>query len=264
MILTVSDEFSMPQNLADDLWDYVDRFVCPIARIGRGDERQPPGDHHGTGWFINRHGKPHLCTCEHVANFEDCGSLGYAPFGGESGVSVGSRFDRLAHPLDFAIADVQQTWAIIQHYGECIPAKMIADAHDPVNGELLYVHGFPGEDAKPAFGQHNVKALGVLAHQVDPPAELWNEKPPFDRSRHICIGWNTAQAVPLTPNAGTLSSPGGISGSPIWNTRYREVTDAGRDWSVSDIRLTAIAWGVSSKTSVMVGTTIENFRRYAV
>lgn len=254
----------MPQRLIDDLWDYVDKFVCPIVRIARGDERQPPGDHHGTGWFIERHGKPNLCTCEHVANFEDKGSLGYAPFGGDSGVSVGSRFYRLAHPLDFAIANVQRTWAMIKHDGRCIPAELITDTHAPVSGELLYVHGFPGEDAKAAFGQHNVKALGVLAHQVAPPAEVFNEVPPFEPSKHICIGWNTGQAVPLTPNADILSTPGGMSGSPLWNTRYREVTEAGGDWSVSDIRLSAIVWGASSKTSVMVGTSIKHFRSYVV
>lgn len=262
--MTISDQFSMPQKLVDDLWDYVDKFVCPIARIAPGDERQPPGDHHGTGWFIKRHGKPHLCTCEHVANFEDNGSLGYAPFGGDSGVSVGSRFDRQVHPLDFAIASVERTWAMIQHGGRCIPVELIADTHAPVDGKFLYVHGFPGEDTTPAFGQHNVKALGVLAHQVEPPAELCNEEPPFDPSKHICIGWNTAQAVPLTPNADILSAPGGMSGSALWNTRYREVTEAGGDWSVSDIRLTAIVWGASSKASVMIGTAIENIRSYVV
>lgn len=262
--MTNFDRHSMPQRLIEELWDHVDQFVCPITRIAPGDDRQPPGDHHGSGWFISRCGKPHLCTCEHVANFEDKGSLGYAPFGGDSGGSVGSRFARLVHPLDFAIANVQQTWVMIQHKGKCIPSDMIANTHAPVSGELLYVHGFPGDESNPAFGQHNVKALGVLAHEVAAPNALFSEVPPFDPSKHICIGWSTAQAVPLTPSSDILSAPGGMSGSALWNTRYREVTEAGGEWTVSDIRLTAIVWGASSKASVMVGTAIEHFRGHVV
>lgn len=62
-----------PKNVLDEVWDFVDQFICPIHLIPIDDTRKPPGDHHGTGWFIQKNGQPHLCTCEHVAKDQAAG-----------------------------------------------------------------------------------------------------------------------------------------------------------------------------------------------
>ncbi|ASG09164.1 hypothetical protein CEQ50_16695 [Vibrio anguillarum] len=249
----------IPEHVVNEIWDFVDQFICPIQFIPNGDDRSPPGDHHGTGWFVEKNGVPHICTCEHVAKYQAKGILGYAPFGGDSGVCVGSSFALEVHPLDFAIADLSKTWSLIKHQGKCIPLGKISKVHQPVEGEFLYFQGFPGADANPAFGQQNVKGLGAFLHEVVAPEVLSNEKPPFNDKIHICMAWSPANAKPLTKHADVLSVPSGMSGSILWDTGYKKAKDECRDWSIKDIKATGIVWGASSKAGVITATAIEHF-----
>ncbi|ELB2884318.1 TPA: hypothetical protein KDZ97_001594 [Vibrio parahaemolyticus] len=253
------EEVDIPTHVVNQIWDFVDQFICPIQFIPKGDDRSPPGDHHGTGWFVEKNGVPHICTCEHVAIHQEKGTLGYAPFGGDSGVSVGSSFALEVHPLDFAIANLSKTWSVISHQGKCIPQGQISTVYQPVDGEFLYFQGFPGVDAKAGFGQQNVKGLGVFLHEVVPPEELFNEKPPFDKKMHICMAWSPANATPLTEHADVLSVPSGMSGSVLWDTGLKKAKDACRDWSTDDIKAVGIVWGASSKAGVITATPIEYF-----
>ena len=255
-------ESILPNKEINQVWDFVNQFVCPIHYIPAGDNRCPPGDHHGTGWFIEKNGVPQLCTCEHVANFQKSGILGYAPFGGEFGVSVGSKFTLMPHPIDFAIADLSQTWSLKGHKGKCIPSNIISDKHLPVEGEYLYIQGFPGADSNSAFGQHNVKGLGAYLHEIGPPDEIFSEKPPFVEQMHICMAWSPANANSLTENADVLSVPGGLSGSVLWNTGFKKAQNESKEWSINDIRVAGIVWGASSKAGVITATPIEHFLKF--
>jgi len=58
---------------------------------------------------------------------------------------------------------------------------------------------------------------------------------------------------------GVLSLPDGMSGSPLWNTRYEEITRQGRSWKAEDARITGIVWGRSAKARQMYATPIEAF-----
>lgn len=247
-----------PESIVNQIWDFVDQFICPIHFIPNNDNRRPPGEHHGTGWFTEKRGHPHICTCEHVAKSQAKGHIGYAPTGGDSGVCVGDAFSLTPHPIDFAIANVYKTWSRISHKGKCIPRSFFDSKHQPVEGEHLYLQGFPGADSKALFEQHNVLGLGVYLHEVEPPLEIFSETPSFNNEYHICMAWNPANAIQLTEAARTLSAPGGLSGSVLWNTRYKEAIDQEREWSINDIRVTGIVWGASSKAGVITATPIEH------
>lgn len=251
-----------PKEIFEEIWDFVDQFICPIARIPKNDTRNPPGDHHGTGWFTEIAGDPHLCTCQHVARDQATYVLGYAPTGGDSGVGIRSLFTLWPHPVDFARANVSATWDLISHKGKTIPKSLFDQKHQPVSGEFLYLQGFPGADSKAYFEQHNVKGLGAYLHEVEPPAELLLEEPPFKTNYHICMAWNPANAVALTEVAGVLSVPNGLSGSVLWNTHFQEAAAQGRQWSISDMKVTGIVWGASSKAGVVAATPIEHILQF--
>ncbi len=245
--------------MVNEIWDFIDKFISPIHFIPDGDENIPPGYHHGTGWFLERNGMRYICTCEHVARDQARGKLGYAPFGGDHGIEVGSKFSLESHPIDIAIAEISRSWDKISHTGKCIPFDLFDLAHCPVAGEYLYMQGFPGVDSKAVFGEYHVKGLGAFLHEVEPPPELFLESPPFDTDHHICMAWSPANATPLVEPATELSSPGGMSGSVLWNTRFEEAKKCNRKWSVNDMRVTGIVWGSSSKATVTTATKVENF-----
>ncbi|WP_426803951.1 hypothetical protein [Stenotrophomonas sp. SrG] len=251
---------ALPQFLVDQMGDLVERFTTAITSIPVGDDRLPPGDHHGTGWLIDIDGHPFICTCEHVANFQNEGVLGYSCYGSANGISVGKEFELHPLPLDFAIASLNSSWGIISHQGVCIPQSMIAAVHSPVEGEYLYFYGFPGSEAKALFEEHYIQGTGVFMHEIEFVQKTLEEEPRADPEMHICMSLSPVDAIPLTPGTRELPLPQGMSGSALWNTRYREVTDQGKKWAPEDARLTGIVWGASQKTGVAVATPIEHFR----
>jgi hypothetical protein len=251
-----------PSRLVQEMGDFVDPYASAITLIKKGDNRSPPGDHHGSGWLVEINGHPHLCTCEHVAKYQSNATLGYSCFGSEYGISVGSSFSLFPHPVDFALASLENTWGLISHQGKCIPKSLIAALHQPVEREYLYVYGFPGADAFAMYEQHLILGTGVFVHQVPYDPILDNEHPRVDPNKHIYMAWNPESAIPLASTNGNLSAPPGMSGSVLWNTRYREVENAGGTWKPEDARVTGIVWGASSKAGLIVATPIEYFINY--
>ncbi|MBH1486442.1 hypothetical protein I5U45_09330 [Stenotrophomonas maltophilia] len=249
-----------PEFLVNEMGELVEQFTVAIISIPPGDSRKPPGDHHGTGWLIDMDGQPHICTCEHVANFQSKGKLAYSCYGSEGGVSVERDFLLKPLPMDFAIASLASSWDVVEHKGVCIPESMIATQHCPVEGEYLYFYGFPGSDAKACFEQHYIQGTGVFLHEVEFVQDVLDEESRADPAMHICMSLSPTEAVPLTAQTGELPLPHGMSGSALWNTRYLEVTNAGNTWSPEDARLTGIVWGASQKAGVVVATPIERFR----
>lgn len=248
-----------PNSVAVAMGDYVDTFVSAILFIPHGDERNPPGDHWGTGWLVEAFGEPTLATCEHVAREQSRGTLGYSCHGCDSGISVGSRFDLHPYEIDFAKASITKTFRKIKHNGKCTIKAQYAECHAPVEGEYFYAYGFPGVDARAGFGQHEAQGMGVFLREVDfDPTSLTETQPPVFGT-HICLAWNPESASGLLGTTGELSLPNGMSGSPLWNTRYVEVTQRGGEWSPSDSRITGIVWGHSAKSGHIFATPVNLF-----
>jgi len=258
-MVNVNKPAPLPDSVVTEMYDFVDKYVAPINFFPRGDPRNPPGDQWGTGWLVEGPNGPILATCEHVAIKQSQGQLGYSCHGSECGISVGSQFSLHPFPLDFANADISKTFRRLEHKGECTTINHYAVSHCPVKDEYLYAYGFPGEDALAGFGQHEVKGMGVFLREVEFDPANFPQIPVPVKGTHICCAWNTELATPLVGTTGSLSLPNGMSGSPLWNTRYIEVTQAGGVWTPSEARITGIVWGHSAKTSHLFATPINSF-----
>lgn len=248
-----------PDSVVMAMGDYVDPFVSSILHIPYGDERDPPGDHWGTGWLVETLGVPNLATCEHVARKQSQGTLGYSCYGCESGISVGSAFDLHPYKIDFAKTSISKTFQKIKHSGTCTTRSQYAERHSPVKGEYFYAYGFPGFDAREGFGQHEAQGMGVFLREVDWVPTTFAETPSPVQGTHICLAWNPDSTSGLLGTTGALSLPNGMSGSPLWNTRYAEVTQRGEEWSPSDSRITGIIWGHSAKSGLLFATPVNLF-----
>lgn len=243
-----------PDFVATAMGDYVDPFVAAILFIPKGDDRDPPGDHWGTGWLVDSLGSPVLATCEHVARKQSQGTLAYSCHDCDFGVSVGSTFDLHLYPIDFAKASVSKTFDTVKHLGKCTTKAQYAERHAPVEGEYFYAYGFPGVDARVGFGQHEAKGMGVFLREVDFDPASFEETPCPIHKTHMSFAWNPEDATRLLGTTGDLSLPNGMSGAPLWNTRYVEVTQRGDKWSPSDARIAGIVWGHSAKAGLLFAT----------
>ncbi|MGL5995663.1 MAG: hypothetical protein ACRC1I_03935 [Pseudomonas proteolytica] len=253
---------SFPERLEQLLPPFVDPFISAISLIEPGDDRHPPGDHHGTGSFIYLDEVRLMLTCEHVASVEQGTMLGMTQFGASHAISIPGAFSSDKYPIDIAVNHIpDKNWDRVPHMAKCVDIGMIARRHEPVDGEYLYIYGFPGDDAAVGFGQHHHRGLAVFSHERDFSTVLIDEEPkPIDKY-HFLIPYNPEHAVLLDGKNPLLPKPPGMSGSLVWNTRYVEVTSQGKEWRPEDSRVTGVVWGHSSKASVLVATKIE-FLRY--
>jgi hypothetical protein len=243
---------------ADALANLVEPYVCPIQFIPTGDTRKPPGNHLGTGWLFEHEDSPCIVTCEHVARWQKRGHLGYSCYGGDHGISIEGQFAEVAHPFDAAIATIRKSIKALTHGGQCAPRSLFSSSHKPVPGELFYAYGFPGIDAKQAFDTQFVQGTAVFLREVELNDIVFKEEPPHPvPALHICLAWSPEHALPMLGTRGSLSLPNGMSGSPLWNTRYEEVTRQGGAWSPVDARITGMIWGHSAKASQLYATPIE-------
>lgn len=243
---------------AEALASLVEPYVCPIQAIPKGDTRELPGEHFGTGWLFEHEESPCIVTCEHVARWQKRGHLGYACYGAEHGISIEGKFVDVPHPLDAAIATIRNSFRALPHSGRCIPRSLLAASHKPIKGELLYAYGFPGADAKQLFDTQIVQGTGVFLREVELSDIVFTEEPPHPNSDlHICLAWSPEHALPMLGTRVSLSLPNGMSGSPLWNTRYEETLREGRTWSPADARVTGMIWGHSAKAGQLYATPIE-------
>lgn len=249
------------QRLSDVMGEFVEAFVTPITLIGVDDRREPPGDHHGTGTFVDVGGVPHLLTCEHVAKPRARTVFGYSCFGAEFGRSMNSEFDLSPYPVDAALASLEGSWRTFQHDARCVPTTLFAGSHESVEREYFYLYGFPGEESHASFCLHHHQGVGVITHEVPYDPLLADESPQPLEERHIFLGFRPADASLVSgPGSQSLPLAPGMSGSLVWNTRYEEVTRAGQEWTPKDARITAIVWGASTKVGVLVATPIQYVR----
>ncbi len=101
-------------------------------------------------------------------------------------------------------------------------------------------------------------ALSVFFHLEELNKEVLGEIPPHpDEEFHISLGWSPDRATPIGDTKGVLSLPDGMSGSPLWNTRYQETMGQGKAWMPEDARIVGIVWGHSAKARQIYATPIE-------
>jgi len=252
-----------PKCLEQQLPNFIDPFISAISRIRPDDQRTPPGDHHGTGSFFFLEDTRMLITCEHVANVSANITLGMTQYGAEHALSIPGVFAVSEYPVDVAAIHIpDKNWNRVPHTAKCVESNMLSRKHEPVEGEYLYVYGFPGDDAAVGFGQHSHRGLAVFSHEIEFSSITVDEEPKPIEPYHFLIPYNPEHAKLLEGSNSVLSRAAGMSGSLVWNTRYVEVSSQGGKWKPEDARVTGILWGHSSKAGVLVATKIEYLRNF--
>lgn len=77
--------------------------------------------------------------------------------------------------------------------------------------------------------------------------------------------WEPEKTTLATRGDGTptpaikFQSPGGLSGSLVWNTRILEVTQAGRNWTPEDAVVTGLLKRLDEKTKILLVLPADQF-----
>lgn len=225
---------------------YVPQFMTPLSRILSEDE----GELQGTGSYVSIDGKSFLLTNHHVAAALQRKRLGHMFNGSDLVYSLRSRFAAISPPTDAAIAPVDMTRG---PDANAVPLSRYANSHAPVDGELLFVAGYPGERSGFAFGTLFTPLAVYLAQEdVMQSAALG--------SHHIAIPWLPDKARSADLHGSGLPLPPGMSGSLVWNTRRRECEINGWTWSPEEARVTGLVFAWSTCSNWIYATKVEYLR----
>lgn len=260
-------------DLEKRLGDMVSCFTTVITKIEPGDSREPPGDLHGTGSYIKVDENRYLLTCAHVANHIRDAKLCATFHGAEIAFSLPNPFSALEYPADVGLTVItENTWNLVKHAAQTINLDLFATVHSPIDNELMYVMGNPGELSRiwPAFIEKNTgevqepgiqhyTSISVMCKIQDYFAPVLNEEIPKPlEDMHFLLPYTPEHSTYMNnENDSILPRAPGLSGSLVWNTRYREITNKGGVWKPSDARVTGIVWGNSTKAGVLVVTPVE-------
>lgn len=182
----MSKEF--PKCLEQQFPDFIEPFTSAISLIKPDDKRTPPGDHHGTGSFLFIDGVRMLITCEHVADVPANVKLGMTQYGANYALSIPGNFSLIKHPVDVAVIYIpDKNWGLVNHNAKCINSSMLSRKHKPVEGEYLYIYGFPGDDAAVGFGEYSHRGLAVFSHEIEFSSVTVDEEPKPIEPYHFVI-----------------------------------------------------------------------------
>jgi hypothetical protein len=227
--------------VTDAMRTYTRPFIAPLVQSDEEVVRSV-----GTGSFIDFSDGRILLTCEHVRRE-----------GGEDFRFYGSD-DVFKHPgpwveekrpaIDIAFAPVTPAlWGATSHQAKGIPYDRFATKHMPgQKEEILFFHGFAGENSKYGFGIHEANASAYSSQQAEVAVSDRATFEMFWEPEAISFTTGTDDETRMRMKA---ENAGGFSGSLVWNTRYLETLTAGRDWSPDEAMVTGLLrrWDTSTK-----------------
>jgi len=239
-------------DVTDAMKVHTRPFIAPISK-----ETEEKVWLEGSGSYVCLAGHRVLLTCEHVST---AGPLDYRFNGSEDVYRVsGGIVESKSLDISFALLS-DQAWNATRHQADTIPYKRFAHKHCLVNrSELVFFHGFSAENSGFALETLTSNASAYLSQQKD-------DVVPDDKLFEVF--WEPQEtAFTATTNLAVRKSvryddSGGFSGSLVWNTRFVEMTEMGKEWSPEDAVVTGLLrrWDTSTKTLLVLR--VEHLRKW--
>ncbi|MBX9791315.1 MAG: hypothetical protein K2Y37_20540 [Pirellulales bacterium] len=239
------------QEAGEYMRHYTRPFITPIARSTADDDSL--GESLGSGTFLRLRGKPYLLTNEHVACFMGHSRLSFFQAGGQHAAAIVNPFQALAYPVDAALSRLEDD--IFAAAGkQSVSTDSIDTMFGPAEGEVFFIHGFPGVQARwsALFG-------GIMARTFPYATDLIPLPAGYDPERHFALSFpddickSDGQPM-IRPN------PRGLSGSVVWDTKY--VAAGTNLWAPTDARVCGLLFAYDEAHKCFIATRIEAVRTF--
>jgi hypothetical protein len=246
------------RNVTRAMLASIPDFATPIS-ISHGTY----GSHWGTGNYLDMSGGKTLLSNEHVLEQRRSSFLTHTFRNTPNIYQIVGNHATLPFPVDAGAVRIPGAiWNGVSHASKAISPARFSSRHAPVDGELLFVFGYPGTKAAFVFGSMAVTGIGYCCQEAPYSMGLGiafdrlTTSGGFDPKYHFVIHHNPEQATDVVGKEG-LPLPPGMSGSLVWNTRYVEKLQAGENWLPDDAVVTGLVWGWHSPSALLVATRIE-------
>lgn len=241
------------RQLVREMTEYLAAFRAPVF-----EDFGTHGGGWGSGAYLQLGQRVFLLTNDHVATARKSGrQLAYQFAGQEDLRRVAGNHVSFGAPLDLALLPVDtQAWAHQSNQSRAITVDQIASYHAPVQGEVLTLVGFAGENVDFHFGAVTAKAICWAAQEAALP-----EDERFFTRFHFGIDYKPDLATDVVAKEG-LPRPPGLSGAAVWNTCFVEAKMAGKSWKPELAKVTGVVWGWPSDVGCLIATRAEYLRSF--
>ncbi|MFP5336964.1 MAG: hypothetical protein ACLGIW_00455 [Gammaproteobacteria bacterium] len=248
--MTQQDWDQLCKETTNAMCEHIKPFVTPLS----SEIEKDVGKLEGSGSYLDWNDVRWAITNEHVARIANTRPLNHQLFGSDLVFRIRQEFRVDVFPLDIGAAITDSgAWQATTHVAQAIPESRLANKHNPVEGEMLFLVGFPGQRSTFLFESLISPGTPYLTQEHPLPAE-------FDPNFHFALHWNPELARSVDGSTRGLPLPPGLSGSLVWNTRRVELAQ-GKEWSPTDAVVTGIVWGWNSD-SCLLATRVEHIRSF--
>jgi hypothetical protein len=239
-------------DITHRMLEYTRPYVTPLSsRTSAGFRKLE-----GSGSYVTYEDERLLLTCEHV---ERGNQLNQKVFDLTKDYAVANPFFAKPHPVDVAWSCVpDDMWFGIDHEAQEIPFSRFAVKHALFDKyEPLFFRGYAGENAYDDLVDFKAYASGYCSQEKDGAAAstqifemLWDPE-------KTSITSETSEEMREVMK---FTDPRGFSGSLVWNTRYREVSQSGKEWDPFQAVVTGIASRYDPDTNTILVYRVEHIR----
>lgn len=230
---------------------YTNSFITPIAVSTNPEDTA--GESLGSATFLELLNRPYLLTNEHVAREMSHARLSFFQTGGRFAAAIVNPFQCLADPVDAAVARIDED--IFSSSGkQAVPIASVDEKFAPQEGEILFIHGYPGVRSR-----WSPLAGGVLANSFPYATDRIPLPKGYDETVHFAMSfpddiWNSRFRQEIRPN------PCGLSGSAVWDTRY--VAAGASPWVPASSKICGLLWAYDERHQCLIATKIEAVRDF--
>ena len=242
-------------TVVDEMRQHTFPYTAAISREVSPSE----GEHLGSGSYLQLRGAQYLLTNEHVARHINLYPLGHQLIKDGYAARVTNPLQVARSPYDLALTRIENhVWSDATNQRLALPIERVAEKHNSVESEFLFTMGYSGERARFSPG------LGALFSRATPYLTQESKSPPeWISEMFFALPYPPARARSVdAKGAGLPTNPGGLSGSPVWNTNFRRCNLENRRWDPSCSELTGVIFKWDNSTAHIIAVRIEYVREF--
>lgn len=242
---------TMLANVVSDMRSYVSPYLTPIAK----GVNYNLGKLHGTGSFWELKGRHYLLTCEHVASEHKKHpqpGLSYLPDPNKEYIRCGC-FVSVEEPEDLALF-----WNVNPPTDgkAALIRGRLASSSETVEGELLFICGFPQQNSTPVPTQLFTRGLPYGCQKSSLPN--CNR---FHSNFHFAVRYPSFDVQSVEGESTPLPDPHALSGSLVWSTEFVR-SGCSSNWQPSQAKIIGVVWCWSQQGECLVATKVESLTAF--
>jgi hypothetical protein len=166
-------------------------------------------------------------------------------------------FRCLTHPTDAAIARIDED-IMAMGTKRAIPPTRISPTFSPAQGEIVFIHGYPGKDSRfSAIGQ------GIHARTCPFATDVPVLPAGYDPQLYFALSYpGSTEVKNFHGKRTTLPDPHGLSGTLVWDMRFAATGKAG--WLPIQAIIAGLIWGWNEKNQCLIATKVEVVRHFLI